>query len=161
MNLAEDDDIRTSPRVLALARYLVEAEAPAELDLFDEIVEQLTEAPPRSRWLDQPLGLGIEGLGTVVTPQLVAIASSALTFLGTMLLDTAKDLGKEAIKSRLKAWLVNQTSPSIVSPAPLGQLREHVAQEAKRLGLPSERVPMLCAAIERQLTASDGSLARP
>ena len=161
MDLAADDEIRRSPRVLALARTLVETEASAEIDLFDEIVEQLAEAPPKFRWLDQPLGLGLEGLSTIATPQLLAIASSALTFIGMMLLDAVKDLGKEAIKSRLKPWLTDRALPAALSPARLAQLREHVAWEAERLGFAAERVPLLCAAIERQLTAPGDPPVRP
>jgi hypothetical protein len=90
------------PEVLTLAREVVGAHYPPELDLFDAVVDEYRRDPDRllnPGTLRAPVGIGVDLV--LMTPYVLAAA----TYVGNVLVEKAADKTLDAVRDRLtKAW---------------------------------------------------------
>jgi hypothetical protein len=141
--------------VAELARLALERAAPEELVLFQETAEEYFQDPqavldPRSR--DEALGFGIEV--AMLTPYVLAVATSVIRFLASTVADAAGQEAKPLVTGIVRRLLRRpQPTPEAVdAPPPLSgdqarQVREVAYQHAKRLGLDEDQAALLADSV--------------
>jgi hypothetical protein len=100
-----DSDIESL--IVELTKEVVETEAPEELPLFDELVQDFfnNPEPPLQKEEDDPLAFGVGETVVALTPVFTAMVTAVVTPLLKDAAAAAKEGGMEALKEYVKGAL--------------------------------------------------------
>ncbi len=141
------------PVVEELARLVLEQAAPEELVLFEETSAEYFADPERTLdpgRRDEALGFGLEL--AMLTPYVLAVATSCLGFLARTIAETATSETTKPVIGDLLDRLVRRkkplagTTPMLTTDQAAG-VREVAFGRAKDLGLSEERARLLADAV--------------
>lgn len=140
---------------LALARTIVVAASPAELEVFDLLAEGYRDDLRSSRRGDGALGFGTD----VVTAAVVAIpVAKVLTpLLQAAAQDLLKQGGTAAAKALVRRWLQRGLEPGGHPPVPaevVARARDAAVAQATLMGLTPERSELLGNAVAGVLASA-------
>jgi hypothetical protein len=146
---AEQDLVR------ALAASVVGDLSPDELDVFDETAEEFFADPDevlRAGDKDEAVGFGLEL--ALITPVVLAVVTSVVRFLASLLADAMKETARPALVRTLRRILRiredGATAQAAAVPLDVDQLRrvhEVAMNRAMSLGLPEDRARLLADSI--------------
>ncbi len=150
--------------VTELARLVLEQAAPEELALFPDTAEEYFTDPqaaldPKRR--DEALGFGLEM--AMLTPYVLAIATSVIRFLTSTVLEAVGEESKPLV-TRIVRHLIRrpdaETKGAGDALTPLSthqarQVREIAYQHAKRLGLDEDQAVVLADSVVGGLVLAD------
>jgi hypothetical protein len=139
--------------IAELAQLVLQQVAPEELVIFDDTAEEYFEDPdavlhPRRR--DEAVGFGLDL--AMLTPLVLAVASSCLTFVAKTLAETfTSEAAKPAIGDFLRRF-GHEPPEETPSAAALSReqaegVRKIAAERAQDLGLPAEKARLLADAV--------------
>jgi hypothetical protein len=152
-------DVDQDPAARALSVELTAAGlariAPDELVVLDETAAEYFANPdallrPGSR--DTPLGSGIDMV--MLTPFLLAAASTILPLLGTIVGELAKGVAVDLAKEPLTVWVrrlirrdpAEPPGPLALTPEQADRVRHAVVAQSYRIGLPSAQATLIADA---------------
>ena len=140
--------------VASLSRAVVCDCAPDELPLLSSVLRSYRNNPESLRAdkgaHDDMLGFGVQEIASFLTPVIVALGDSAITFL----LDIARDTAREELKAAIRTFLEspkrsddsaagNSTVGLPLSKEEAQRLRTLIANRANDLHIPDEKAQLL------------------
>ena len=146
---AEEQDL-----VRALAASVVGDLSPDELDVFDETAEEFFADPDevlRAGDKDEAVGFGLEL--ALITPVVLAVVTSVVRFLASLLADAMQETARPAVVRTLRRVLRiregGATAQAEVSldADQLRRVHEVAMNRAVSLGLPEDRARLLADSI--------------
>ncbi len=147
MTLTADEE---QALVRALAEAALEQAAPEELAVFDETAEEYFAAPdavlnPKRR--DEAVGFGLDL--ALLTPAVLAAATSVVHFLLDVVGETVRDEAKATVAERVRRLLVHAgaAAPASLSPEQLRRVRDLAYQRVKATGADEAQASLVADAI--------------
>ncbi|GAA4607290.1 hypothetical protein BJY16_006253 [Actinoplanes octamycinicus] len=146
--------------VVELAGLVVGDVKPAELEVFDDTVEEYfedTETALRTSGRDESLGFGFEGL--LLAPYVLAVAGPVIRYLAGVVSEAAQ----AEVRPRLVALLrrlfrtvapPSDDAPVTLSPGQIQHVRDLVVRTAGDIQLDETRTRLLADAVAGQLIAT-------
>lgn len=142
--------------VCVLAQHALAIRAPEELALFDETAEEYFADPQgvlEAKSRDEAVGFGVEF--ALLTPYILAVATSVIHLLASMVGDAVKKEGQPSVNGLVRRLLGRRgedSPPGPEQPDPLTHeqltLVRNVALERGRvIGLPQDQAALLADAI--------------
>lgn len=138
---------------VALAAAVLERVSPEELEILDDEAASYFADPvaavPHGR-RDEPLGFGLDL--TLVAPYALAVGTTVVDFLGSVVADEARDAARPAVIKLIQKFFRRGpkvvTEPSLaLTSAQFAQVRQTALLRAEQLGLPRERAELLADAV--------------
>lgn len=139
--------------IIALAAAVVERVSPEELVILDDEAASYFANPvvagPRGR-RDEPLGFGLDL--ALVTPYALAVGSTVVNFLSSVVADEARDAARPVAAKFIRGFFRRgpkvATEPSLtLTSEQSAQVRQTTLTRAEQLGLPRERAELLADAV--------------
>jgi hypothetical protein len=139
------------------ARQLLSETAPEELAIFDETADEYYRDPEgvlSASGRDEAVGFGLDI--ALLTPYVLAIAGSVLTFLVDTFVDAAKNESKPVVadlvrrlfrRGRQDAKAPEKAAPVALSATQVEKVRELALARARDLKLPDNKARLLADAI--------------
>lgn len=142
------------------AQEVLSQAAPEELAIFEETAEEFHRDPEgvlTAQGKDEPVGFGLDV--ALLTPYVLAVATSALSFLLSTVADAAKAEAKPAIGDLVRRLFRRKGAPDdrdqpSAEPDPValtsdqvGQVREVAYARATDLGLSEDKARLLADAV--------------
>lgn len=142
--------------VAELAQAVVARAAPEELAIFDETVEEYFRDPDgvlHARGRDEAVGFGLE-LG-LLSPYVLAIASSVVSFLVSTIADSAKEESKTLLAPWIRRLFTGSSERGRepaedsrpLTPEQGRRVRKIAYERATVLGLPAATADVLADAV--------------
>lgn len=142
--------------VVAIARGALERAAPQELPLLQLTASEYFADPRavlRSGSRDEPLGFGLDV--SIVTPQVLALATAAAQFVLAAASSAAGDALKPRIQALVRRLLHNEHEPAPAIDRELAdRLHAVTLERAAALGLEATQATVLADSIVGALTVS-------
>ena len=139
--------------VVELAAAILARMSPEELAILDEEAVAYFAAPPKAgprRRRDEPIGFGLDL--TLVVPYALAVGTTAVNVLGSILTDEARDAARPAVAKLVRS--VFRRGPKVpdepshaLTAAQATLVRRAAVERAEQLGLPRERAELLGDAV--------------
>jgi hypothetical protein len=138
---------------VALAAAVLERVSPEELAILDDEAASYFANPvvagPHAR-RDEPLGFGLDL--TLVTPYALAVGSTVVNFLSSVVADEARDAARPVAAALIRRFFRRgpkvATEPSLtLTSEQSAQVRQTALTQAEQLGLPRERAELLADAV--------------
>jgi hypothetical protein len=159
--LAPEDE-----RLLAaqLAEAVLAQAAPEELVIFDETAEEYFQDPERvlrARGGDEAVGFGLDM--ALLTPYVLAVAGSVVTFLASIVVESAKDETKTVVAGFVRRLFRGQhamSSARAAAPQPLTaeqmrRIHQIAYDQSIALSLPEDRATVLANAVVGGILVAD------
>jgi hypothetical protein len=139
------------PMTVHVAKYIVENNAPEELELFDELTEEYfadPTPPDRSKTSDDdPLAFGAEGLIAAATPAALAMVSAAVTYIGGEVLKATQEEAAGFLVNEVKKRF-NPRSPDVaLNKAQLNHVYLSAVQEGIAYGMEKSQAEMMARSL--------------
>lgn len=152
------DDERTL--AVELAGLVVRNIKPAEMEVFDDTVEEYFEDPDaalRTPGRDETLGFGFEGL--LLAPYVLAVAGPVIRYLGGVIIEATQAEVRPRLVALLRRLIHTAAAhpadpPVALSPEQVRHVRNLVVQTAKDIKLDETRTRLLADAVAGQLIAT-------
>jgi hypothetical protein len=138
--------------VVELAAAILARTSPEELAILDEEAVAYFAAPPQagSRRRDEPIGFGLDL--TLAVPYALAVGTTAVNMLGSILTDEARDAARPAVAKLVRSVFrrgprVPDEPSQALTAAQATLVRRAAFERAQQLGLPRERAELLADAV--------------
>jgi hypothetical protein len=142
--------------VTSIARRALEVAAPDELVLFDDTTADYFRNPHAAldgRDRDESVGFGLDM--AMVTPYLIAMATSAVQLLGTIVRDAVQQEGTAAAAALIRRLFrlsprgvaAQQPAPAPLSVEQARYVRDGAVAKGRALGLDDDKATLLADAI--------------
>jgi hypothetical protein len=159
--LAPDEERRL---VAELAEAVLAQAAPEELVIFDETAEEYFQDPAgvlSARGGDEAVGFGLDV--ALLTPYVLAVAGSVVTFLASIVSDSAKEETRTLVAGYVRRLFRNQheaSSARATAPQPLTteqarRIRQIAYDRSIALSLPEDRATVLADAVVGGILVAD------
>lgn len=143
-----------------LAGLVVRDVKPAEMEIFDDTVEEYFEDPDaalRPPGRDEPLGFGFEGL--LLAPYVLAVAGPVIRYLGGLIIEATQAEVRPRLVALVRRLIhtaaARPTDPPVaLSAEQVRHVRTIVVQTAEQIKLDESRTRLLADAVAGQLIAT-------
>ena len=150
--------------VAQLAESVLAQAAPEELVIFDETVEEYFQDPERvlrARGGDEAVGFGLDM--ALLAPYVLAVAGSVVTFLASIVVDSAKDETRTVVAGFVRRMFRGQHEKSSAradAPQPLTaeqvrRIHQIAYDRSIALNLPEETATVLANAVVGGILVAD------
>ena len=143
--------VEARPMAKHVAKYIVENNAPEEMDLFDELAEEYFSdptPPDRSRAAeDDPLAFGVEGIIVAATPAALAMVSTAVTYIAREVLKASQEQAAGYLVNEIKKRFNPQSPDVALNNAQLNHVYQAAVKEGVAYGMEQSQAEMMARSL--------------